>query len=84
MISVQYNDVMKAVEILMDEVGADLLIARLVALKAGSHCDHLHIRVTDDDRGLAGYSPYGGEIFSEVILGILPSDAWRDSNPASR
>jgi hypothetical protein len=79
MISVVYNEVQRAIELRMDTKGIDLLIRKLNYLKEVDG-DHVHIYATNDDSGLATISPYREEIiYRELILGILPSEAWEDA-----
>ncbi len=76
MISIVYNDVVKAIEIMMDTKGAALLIQTLQALQK---FDHLHLYATNDDQGLSVISPYQEEtVYTELILDLLPADAWHD------
>lgn len=79
MISVVYNEIQKGIEIFMDDKGADLLIKKLQTLKSLGENEHLHIYGTDDDGGLCMKSPYGeDQVFGELILDLLPSDAFGD------
>jgi hypothetical protein len=75
MITIVYNDIAKAIEIMFDDKGADLIIENLLEVKANG--GHLHL---DASHGLSAKSPYGHSIvYSHVILGILPSEAWSDN-----
>jgi hypothetical protein len=79
MISIVHNETVKAVEMLLDLKGIDLLIEKLQELKSDG--DHLHLLATNDDRGLSVKSPYGQKIvYREVILTLLPSEASTDSD----
>jgi hypothetical protein len=78
MISIVDNETQKAIEIFLDEKGADLLINTLYKLKAQG--DHLHLYATNDDRGVSMKSPYPFNLlFGELILTMLPSEAWSDT-----
>lgn len=77
MISVVYNEVLKAIEVHLDEKGVDLLIRTLEELKPKG--DHLHLYPTNDDRGLSTRSPYQeAQVYGEPVLNLLPSEAWDD------
>ena len=77
MISIVHNQTLNAIEIYVDAKGVDLLMEKLRDLK--SRGDHLHLYATNDDRGLTARSPYGEESVSgELVLNMLPSDAWKD------
>jgi hypothetical protein len=79
MISIVYNETIKAVEAYLDLKGIDLLIKKLQELKSDG--DHLHLFATNDDRGLSVKSPYGEKIvYRELILTLLASDAWTDGD----
>ncbi|WKA28382.1 hypothetical protein [Bradyrhizobium roseum] len=78
MISIVYNETLKGIEVYLDAKGADLLIRTLQNLK--SKGDHLHLRATNDDLGVSTRSPYReSQVFGELILTILPSEAWEDA-----
>ena len=78
MISVVHNKVLKAVEILLDEAGIDLLIKKLQTLKK---VEHLHLYATNDNSGVCTKSPYGhAEVFGELVFTTLPADAWDDND----
>lgn len=65
------------IEMLLDAKGADLLIQRLQNLKS---MDHIHLYATNDDLGVSTRSPYGeSKVFGELILNMLPSEAWEDA-----
>lgn len=75
MITIVYNETLKAIDVLMDAKGADLLIETLQKLKTRG--DHLHLYGTNDDGGLSLKSPYKHEVvYGELVLGLLPSEAW--------
>lgn len=81
MITVVLNETLQAVEFLIDEKGVDLLIKRLRQLKADG--DHVHVCATNNDCGVSTISPYGHDVvFGEVVLNLLPSDAWEDARRA--
>jgi hypothetical protein len=80
MISIVYNEIQRAIEIHLDTKGADLLIRKLQHLRSAE--GHVHLYSTDDDRGLCTKSPYQEkEVYGELILNLLPSDAWEDMGP---
>jgi hypothetical protein len=56
LISIVYNETLKAIEIHLDIKGADLPIQKLERLK--SEEGHLHLYATNDDRGVSPQSPY--------------------------
>lgn len=67
----------------LDSKGLDQLIDTLQKLK--SNGDHLHLYATNDDRGIATWSPYSENIiYTELILNLLPTEAWDDSSPTPR
>jgi hypothetical protein len=75
MISIVYNDIAKAVEIMFDHAGAELLINNLHKVSANG--GHLHLDASD---GLSTKSPYGHSVvYPHLILGLLPPEAWTDS-----
>jgi pyruvate kinase len=77
MITIVENEVQKAVEIMLDEKGIELLIKKLGQFK--SENDHLHLYATNDDTGVSTRSPYPcDKVFGELILQRLPSEAWED------
>ena len=77
MISIVYNETQKAIEIHLDNKGADLLIQKLEQLKSAE--GHLHLYATNDDRGVSTASPYQEkEVYTELILNLIPADAWED------
>ena len=81
MISIVYNETQKAIEIYLDIKGADLLIRKLEHLK--SEDGHTHLYATNDDRGVSTRSPYQEkEVYGELILDLLPSEAWEDMESA--
>jgi hypothetical protein len=83
MISVIYNETNKAIEMHLDLKGLDRLIETLQNLK--SNGDHLHLYATDNDRGLATWSPYDEKlVYTELILNLLPAEAWSDNSPNSK
>ena len=83
MISIVYNEVLKAIEIYLDTKGADLLIQTLERLK--SEGDHVHLGATNDDAGLCTQSPYEEEkVYGQLVLDLLPSSAWEDMRLAPR
>jgi hypothetical protein len=76
MISVVHNEIQKGIEIFLDDAGVELLIKKLQTLKKSGH---LHLYGTSDDSGLCMKSPYNNEeVFGQLILTTLPSDAWDD------
>ena len=78
MISIVYNETLKSIEMHLDARGADLLIQTLQNLK--SKGDHLHLYATNDDLGISMKSPYReSKVFGELILNLLPSEAWEDA-----
>lgn len=78
MITIVYNNVLRSIDIMLDAKGADLLIQKLQNLKAADQ-GHAHVYATDDDTGLATWSPYGHEeVYGELVLDILSSEAWKD------
>jgi hypothetical protein len=75
MISIVYNEIQRAVEMYLDLKGVDLLIKKLEELKLDG--DHIHLYATNDDQGLSVNSPYKEDVrYNELILDLLPSDAW--------
>ena len=77
MISIVYNETQRAIEIHLDIKGADLLVRRLEHLK--SNGGHVHLYATNDDRGVSTKSPYEEpQVYGELILNLLPSEAWKD------
>lgn len=81
MISIVYNETLKAIEIHLDIKGADLIIQKLEHLK--SEEGHLHLYATNDDRGVSTKSPYQEkEVYGELVLNLLPSEAWEDMESA--
>jgi hypothetical protein len=60
MISIVHNETVKAVEIYLDHKGVDVLIEKLQELKSSGN--HLHLYVTNDERGLSAKSPYGESV----------------------
>jgi hypothetical protein len=79
MISIVHNETVKAVEIYLDHKGVDVLIEKLQELKSSGN--HLHLYVTNDERGLSAKSPYGESVvYEELILDLLPAEAWTDSD----
>ena len=77
MISVVYNETQKAIEMHLDNKGADLLIQMLEQLK--SEGGHLHLYATNDDRGVSTASPYREkQVYTELIFNMIPLDAWED------
>ena len=82
MISIVHNQTQNAIEIHLDAKGADLVIKKLEHLKL--HGAHLHLYATNDDRGVSTRSPYREKVvYSELILNMLPSDAWDDMSDAT-
>jgi hypothetical protein len=81
MISIVHNQTQKAIEIHLDVKGADLLVKKLEYLKLQGA--HLHLYATNDDRGVSMRSPYQEKVvYGELILNMLPSDAWDDLSDA--
>jgi len=77
MISIVYNETLKAIEIHLDIKGADLLIRKLEHLKSAE--GHVHLHATNDDRGVCLESPYQEkEVYDELVLNLLPSEAWEE------
>jgi hypothetical protein len=75
MISIVYNEIAKAVEIMFDDKGVDLLVDNLLQVKTNG--GHLHLDASD---GLSAKSPYGHSVvYTHLILGFLPSEAWSDN-----
>jgi hypothetical protein len=82
MISIVHNQTQKAIEIHLDVKGADLLVKKLEYLKLQG--DHIHLYATNDDRGVSTRSPYQENVvYTELILNMLPSDAWDDLSHAT-
>jgi hypothetical protein len=78
MITVVYNDVLKSIDVMMDHKGVDLLIETLQTLRTDN--GHIHLYATDDDRGLSTTSPYAhAVVYRQLVLELLPSEAWTDS-----
>jgi hypothetical protein len=78
MISVVYNETLDAIEMFMDPKGADLLIESLQTLKEKG--GHIHLYATNDDGGVSTVCPYPfDKVYHEVVLDLLPSDAWQDT-----
>jgi hypothetical protein len=83
MISIVYNETLKGIEMHLDAKGADLLIQTLQNLK--SKGDHVHLYATNDDLGVSTKSPYlENKVFGELILNMLPSEAWEDAGIIAR
>jgi hypothetical protein len=77
MISIVYNEVQRGIEFYLDAPGIDLLIETLRTLKSDG--DHLHLYWTNDEWGLSMISPYKEKtIYTELILNLLPSEAWNE------
>jgi hypothetical protein len=72
-----YNETLRAIQIHLDTKGADLLIKKLEHLKSAE--GHVHLYTTNDDRGVCARSPYQEkEVYGELVLNLLPSEAWED------
>lgn len=77
MISIVYNETLAGIEMHLDAKGADLLIQTLQNLKS---MNHIHLYATNDDLGVSTKSPYlESKVFGELILNMLPSEAWDDA-----
>jgi hypothetical protein len=62
MVVVAYNETLKAIDLMVDEQGADLLIQRLTKIKERSVSSHTHIDCEMQ-------SPYGHEtVYPEIVL----------------
>jgi hypothetical protein len=75
MLCVQYNETNKSIDILCDVKGIDALIDVLTKLRGTNN--HAHIRGGDK---LDLKSPYGGEVYGELVINAFSEDPWLDIN----